>query len=458
MNLLCGSNIIDQNNDTLYQFEEGQRAHTIKFISIPIKIQPDINSNNNNRLIKKQNLEFSKNTVNKDINKDLLLKNKTPLESNKCSNNTSELEIIEYPINEIKNNNELNNIHDILTSQAKDYINDKSQNNILDYLKEKQGLNYLSLLFENDKNSNNSKPDNKTSSSKSDEIICSYIEIDHNNSIVSRPQKEKSVIKKPQKIFAQTHQSSYSDYSLVVKNHDNSKNKMVKDTNNTINIINKSKNKNEDKKIKVLKNIKKNRTDLKFKKSINFSIAGTNLKKIKKTEGIKSFMDMGQNENTKYSDILKSKKKILFDKKVKIDTLRSIDSLNNININPIHVKYKNIINSLNANAKPKKSSGKSQIINSERTNSNIRINLSSIIANSKDKVRNHNQIYKGNKSNKKKSVSKPKKGIINSKNKKIKNNNPLFNSITIKRRKNLNISKNENILSTKKKFIIFYEN
>ena len=453
MDLLCGSNIIDQNNDTLYQFEEGQRAHTIKFISIPKKFQPNINAINNNRLIKKQNFELSKNIVNKDVNKDVLLKNKTPLESNKCSNNTSELEIIEYPINEFKKN-DLSNLNDLIVSQAKDYINDKSQNNILDYLKEKQGLNYLSLLLENDKNSNNSKTDNNNSSSKSDEIICSYIEIDHNNSMMSRAQKEKSVIKKPQKIFAQTHQSSYSDYSLVVKNYDNSKNKIVKDTNNTVNTINKSKNKNEEKTKKVLKNIKKNKTDMKFKKSVNFSTANTHLKKVKKSEGIKSFMDMGQNENTKYSDILKSKKKILFDKK--FDTLRSIDSLNNININPIHVNYKNIISALNANAKPKKSSGKSQIINSERTNSNLRINLNSIIANSKEKVRNHNHIYKGNKSNKsnkKKSVSKPKKHKINSKSKKIKNNNPLFNSITIKRSKNLNISKKVNFLSLKKNLL-----
>jgi hypothetical protein len=460
MNLLCGSNI-DQNNDTLYQFEEGQRAHTIKFISIPIKIQPDINQKNNNRIIKNQNFEFSNNTINQDINKEIILKNKTPLESNKCSNNTSELEIIEYPSSEFKKN-DLNNINDIITSQAKDYINDKSQNNILDYLKEKQGLNYLSLLFENDKNSNKSKSDNNEknkdnniSSSKSDEIICSYIEIDHNNSIVSRIQKEKSVIKKPKNIFTQAHQSSLSDYSLVLKNYNNSKNKIVKDNNsNTINVVNKSKNKNEDKKIRVLKNMKKNKTDMKFKKSVNFSTANTHLKKNRKSEGIKSLMDIGQNENTKNSDVLKSKKKFFLDKKTKIDTLRSIESLNDININPIHIKYKNIINALNA--KPKKSTGKSQIINSERTNTNIQINLNSIIASSKDKDKNkvHNYIYKKNKSNKKHSVSKKKKININSKTKKIKNNNPLFNSITIKRSKNLNISKKANILSLKKNLLL----
>ena len=147
----------------------------------------------------------------------------------------------------------------------------------------------------------------------------------------------------------------------------------------------------------------------------------------------------------------------MLDKKTKIDTLRSIESLNDININPIHIKYKNIINALNA--KPKKSTGKSQIINSERTNTNIQINLNSIIASSKDKDKDknkvHNYIYKNNKSNKKNSVSKKKKiNINNSKIKKINNNNPLFNSITIKRSKNLNISKKANFLSLKKNLLL----
>ena len=464
MNLLCGSNFLDQNSDTLYQFEEGQRAHTIKFMSIPIKKQPNLNSINNNKLIKKPRFDFPKNQVNQNINKELILKNKNPLESNKCSNNTSELEIIEYPINEYKKN-DFKNINDIITLKAKDYINDKSQNDILDYLKEKQGLSYLSFLFENDKNSNNSNSEKKnagkkvdnSSSSKSDEIICSYVEIDHNNSIMSRMQKEKSVIKKPSKIFQQIHQSSYSDYSLVVKNYDNCKNKMEKDTSNTINQTinnnntNKSKNKNEDKKIKVIKNIKKNRTDMKFKKSINYSNtnANNNLKKNKKLEKerIKSFMDMGQNDNSKISDIFKSnKKKSIFDKKNRIDTLRSIESLNNIN--PILSKYKNISNTINS--KPKKSTGKSQIINSERTNSNFQLNrnLNSIIVNSKDKDYNH--LYKSNKGN---SINnKTKKLNINSKSKNAKNKNPLFNSINIKRSKNLNIKK-ANLLSFKKSLL-----
>ena len=465
MNLLCGSNFLDQNSDTLYQFEEGQRAHTIKFMSIPIKKQPNLNSINNNRLIKKPRFDFPKNKVNQNISKELILKKKTTLESNKCSNNTSELEIIEYPINEYKKN-DFKNINDIITSKAKDYINDKSQNDILDYLKEKQGLSYLTFLFENDKNSNKSNSDkniggkkvDNSSSSKSDEIICSYVEIDHNNSIMSRMQKEKSVIKKPSKIFQQIHQSSYSDYSLVVKNYDSCKNKMEKNTSNTINLTinnnntNKSKNKNEDKKIKVIKNIKKNKTDMKFKKSVNYSNtnANTHLKKNKKLEKerIKSFMELGQNDNLKISDIFKSnKKKSIFDKKNRIDTLRSIESLNNIN--PIHSNYKNILNTINA--KPKKSAGKSQIINSERTISNFQLNrnLNSIIVNSKDKDYNH--LYKGNKGN---SINnKAKKLNINSKSKIAKNKNPLFNSINIQRSKNLNIKK-ANFLSLKKSLLL----
>ena len=465
MNLLCGSNFIDQNSDTLYQFEEGQRAHTIKFMSIPIKKQPNLNSINNNRLIKKPRFDFPKNKVNQNISKELILKKKTTLESNKCSNNTSELEIIEYPINEYKKN-DFKNINDIITSKAKDYINDKSQNDILDYLKEKQGLSYLTFLFENDKNSNKSNSDkniggkkvDNSSSSKSDEIICSYVEIDHNNSIMSRMQKEKSVIKKPSKIFQQIHQSSYSDYSLVVKNYDSCKNKMEKNTSNTINLTinnnntNKSKNKNEDKKIKVIKNIKKNKTDMKFKKSVNYSNtnANTHLKKNKKLEKerIKSFMELGQNDNLKISDIFKSnKKKSIFDKKNRIDTLRSIESLNNIN--PIHSNYKNILNTINA--KPKKSAGKSQIINSERTISNFQLNrnLNSIIVNSKDKDYNH--LYKSNKGN---SINNKAKNLnINSKSKIAKNKNPLFNSINIQRSKNLNIKK-ANFLSLKKSLLL----
>ena len=336
----------------------------------------NLNLINNTKIINKK-LDFPKNSLNKRINKDIIMKNKAQIESNKCSNNTSELEIIEYPINEFKKN-DFKNINDIISSKAKDYINDKSQTDILDYFKEKQGINYLSLLLENNDNySNNSKSNNKNDnddSSKSDEVICSYVEIDHNNSIISRTQKEKSAIKQSSKIFSQIHQASYSDYSLVIKDNDSSnKNKIF----NTIN-IDKSKNKNDEKKIKVTKNLKMNKTDKKFKKIVNHNHSNKNdhpshkkNKKIVKEVGIKNFMDMGTYENSKITDLIKSnKKKIIVEKSKKLDTFRSIEHLSNLN--PINNNYKNAINIINPiNTKGKKSTGKSQIINSERAKTNF---------------------------------------------------------------------------------------
>jgi hypothetical protein len=317
---MCGPNQLDQNSENLYQLEEGQRAHTIKLMSNPINLPTNLSINN--KASKPKN-EFSKNSLTKNLNKEISLKNnKNPLESNKCSNNTSELEIIEYPMNEFKKN-DIKSLNDIIISKAKDYINDKSQNDILDYLKEKQGLNYLSLLLENDKSSNDSKSNNNENnnndSSKSDEIICSYVEIDHNNSIISRMQKEKSVIKP--KIFSQIHQASYSDYSLGVKNLDNTNKNKIPKTINVSKSKSKNKDKDEEKKIKVTKNIKKIRTDMKFKKIFKHNNQNNNNnehlnlkknKKIEKEERIKSFMLVRENENLKISEIIKSNKKKLF--------------------------------------------------------------------------------------------------------------------------------------------------
>ena len=64
MDLLCDNNLLDQNSETLYQFEEGQRAHTIKFMPNPIKLQNNLNSKNNSR-------DFQKNTINTNINKEI---------------------------------------------------------------------------------------------------------------------------------------------------------------------------------------------------------------------------------------------------------------------------------------------------------------------------------------------------------------------------------------------------
>ena len=435
MNLLCGQNSTEPNNDTFFQFEEGKRANTIKFI-------PDIMKLNlkaiNNIKISKQNLK------NQKFNNEILIKNKNPKESNKCSNNASELEIIEYPINELKQN-DLKNINDMITTKAKDYINDKSQNDILDYL----GLNYLNLLLENDKYSYNSKNinnENDENSSKSDEIICSYVEIDHNNSIISRRKKEKSAIKQSPKIFSQIHQATYSDYSLSIKKDDLINNKALK----TIN-VDKSKNKNDEKRIKVNKNFKKVKTDMKFKKKINqvnpsINKAHGHLKnnqKKTKEEGIKSFLDiMPKNENNKISDINNHyKKKIIFEKKLKLETFKSIEYLNNIN--PLHINYKNALNT----NKLKKSSGKSQIINSERSKTNFQLNKN---VNTKSRDKNYTHIYKYVKGSLIKSKSKS-KNKINSKGKTIQNENPLFNSITIN--KNLNIKKGGNYSSLKKNLL-----
>ena len=455
MNLLCGSNISEQNSESLYQFEEGQRAHTIKFYSNPINF--NINSTNNIQNIKQKN-DFQKKQVNQKINKEQLIKNLKPKESNKCSNNTSELEIIEYPINQIKNN-DFENINEIILSKATDYINDKSQNDLLDYLKEKQGLNYLSLLLENDKYSYHSKNKNKEeqndgeNSSKSDEIICSYVEIDHNNSIISRMQKEKSAIKQSAKIFSQIHHARYTDYSLSINSYDiKNKNNKIKKTIND----DKSKNKNEEKRIKIPKNMKKNRTDMKYKKisnHINFSNHSNNkiksyIKKNKKKEkenGIKSFIDIRSNEYTKISDLLKSnKKKNNFEKKNNFDTYRSIEFLHDIN--PIKNIHKKVLNRLNS--KGKHSPRKSHVINTintERTKTNFPINKNINCINSKDK--NYKNIYKNIKD---KSIHTKSKKKINSKCKIIKNDNPLFNSINIKRNQNLSINKG-NIFSPLKK-------
>ena len=439
---MCGPNQLDQNSENLYQLEEGQRAHTIKFMSNPINLPTNLPMNN--KASKPKN-EFSKNTLAQNLNKEISLKNnKNPLESNKCSNNTSELEIIEYPTNEFKKN-DIKSLNDIIISKAKDYINDKSQNDILDYLKEKQGLNYLSLLLENDNNSNNSRIDKNDNSSKSDEIICSYVEVDHNNSIISRMQKEKSVIKQSSKIYSQIHQSSYSDYSLAIQNSESfNNNKGPK----TI-YINKSKNKNEEKKIKVNKNMKKIKTDMKFKKIVNHINHSNNnahfkKKKIGKEDGIRSFMEAGQNENIKIKSIIESnKKKLIFNKKNKLDTFRSIEYLNEFNT--INQNYKHILNTINV--KNKKSSGKSQIINSERTKTNFQINKNINTIKSKDK----NYSYKS-KNIKGNSINSKSKIDINRRSKINKNENPLFNSINFKKNKITN-NKKGNFLSLKKSLL-----
>ena len=460
MNLLCGTNTLDQNSDTLYQYDEGQRAHTIKFMSNQIKNQTDLNKVNPNNNINNLKLEIAKNSVNANINnKEKLNKNKSPKDSNKCSNNASELEIIEYPIKEC-DKSDFKNLNDILISQAKDYIYDKSQNDIIDYLKGKEGLNYLSLFLGNDNdkeiNDDDNDNDNNNDSSKSDEIICSYIEIDrNNNSVLNRKQKEKSVIQKSS--FSKAHKSSYSDCSLVLKNYDtNTANKLPKFV-NTIESI--SKNIKEEKQInKVKGNIKTNsKTDMKFKKILNHTLTPnyntftSKSKKVNKEEKEKE-NDKDKNKesdkttlateekNQQKSPYIRSiKKKNITDKKNKLETVRNIESVNNIiNLNPIS-KGKKYIN--------KKSIGKSKFLQFERykpNNCTIEKNINSIDKN----YSQFTQIYKSIKG----ISSNNKKRQINHKNKMTMtmNNNMLFNSINVKGNKKTNKG---NFLSLKKSLL-----
>jgi len=434
MNLLCGNNFLDQNNDRLHQFEEGKRAHTIKFMVNPIKMKTEENQQKgNNKAKNRQKNLISKNTVNANLNKGILLKNTTLNESNKFSNNTSELEIIEYPMNDIKKN-DINNFNDIIASKAKDYINDKSQNNIIDYFKDKQGFNYLNLFLENDNISNNNSnygindKDNNTSS-KSDEIICSYIEIDNKNgNILNGVTKEKSVIKK-QDPFIKIHQSKLSNYSLIL-NNDNKKNnhKNGKVNSKPNNMKRKSKDKSKEKKVNAIKITKKNKIEMKF----HYNNKTMDLKKIKNLNediGKNSFIE--SNNHLKFHLNKFKKNKMIKDNRTPMETFRSIESSNNIN--PINRNYKKI---------ETKNIDKSQINQPERSTFNeyqIYKKIKGINSREKDNNQNysHNtQIYKSIKH----SSSNNKNKKIYSRGKIMKNNcaNPMFFAINIRKNRKVN--------------------
>ena len=445
MNLLCGANFLEQNNDTLNQFEEGKRAHTIKFMVNPIKVKTESTPlNGNNKTKNRQKHLLSKNTVNANLNKGILLKNSTLNESNKFSNNTSELEIIEYPMNDIKKN-DINNFNDIIASKAKDYINDKSQNNILDYFKNKQGFNYLNLFMENDNISNNNSnygindKDNNTSS-KSDEIICSYIEIDNRKkNIFDGIEKEKSDLKKPNP-FVQIHQSKLSNYSLILNNDikkNNHKNGKVKSKPSN-NMKSKSKDKNKEKKLNAIKITKKNKIDMKFRNLVDYNNKTIVLKKNKNVNediGKNSFFESNNHYNLSKIHINKFKKnKMIKDSKTPMETFRSIESSNNIN--PINRNYKIIKNKIET-----KSIDKPQINQPERsTFYDYQIYKKIKGINSRDKNnQNYSQITQIYKSIKHiSSNNKSKK--INSKGKINKNNcpNPMFFAINIRKNRKVN--------------------
>jgi len=192
MKLFCGSDLSEQTSDTLYQFVEGKKAHTIKFIPYQSEKNKNINSLNNNKVKYPPDKKIIK------INNELILskeKNKNLKDNNKISNEISELEIIDYPIDEIKKNDYKINTDMIRAKTNINNFNDKCQNNIVNYLKCKPGNKQINFLLDDDDysslNSNSEDKYNiKDDSSKSDEIICSYVEIDNSKALVKRAQKE----------------------------------------------------------------------------------------------------------------------------------------------------------------------------------------------------------------------------------------------------------------------------
>ena len=222
MDLFCNSNSDVVFSDTLFQLEEEIKNHTIKYVF-------NNNSDKKNRYVKSAIKEKIKNKIT-NIN-NIFNERKTYCDDehhaikdleNKCSNNTSNLEIIEYPIHEI-NNNKNNNIDNILITKDKEYLNNQNQSNLFKYLKENQSSNYLDLLYEDNTlfrglNKINKETNEENNSSKSDEIICSYIEVDNSNSHIDMNKKGKNIIKSPSKIFSQIFKNNSENIAVINKN------------------------------------------------------------------------------------------------------------------------------------------------------------------------------------------------------------------------------------------------
>ena len=193
--------------------------------------------------------------------------------------------------------------------------------------------------------------------------------------------KEKSVIKKSS--FSKTHQSSYSDCSLMLKNYEtNTANNLAKIAQT---IESKFKNNQEGKKKNGVKENKNKNTDMKFKKQLNdtltpnYNTLTSKNKKVKKEEKEKEYYKETETEREKNKDADKTtlateeknyqrspqinksnKKKNIPINKNKLESFRTIESLNNIiNINPISKGKKYI-------KKDKKSLGKSKMLQFER--------------------------------------------------------------------------------------------
>ena len=445
MKLFCGSDLSEQTSDTLYQFEEGKRAHTIKFIPYQSEKQTNINSLNNNKIYKSPLEHKSKN-----INNELILskeKNKLLKEPNKCSNEISELEIIDYPIDEIKKNDYKDN-NSIFRAKTNNNFNDKCQNNIINYLKCKPGYNHFNFALDDDYSSLNSNSEDKynikdDSSKSSDEIICSYVEIDNSKALVKRAQKENNVIKNTSKIFSQIHKATHSNHSLSLKFNNNScnnkktkknikTNSKLKETSIERKINNLKKIKNYNDNDKVINKLVINKKIIQHKKSFNSNehlknfhkILDTNKSPNNKSQNFTSFkafnsfrtIDYKRNTSPSNRTLIKEKSNIKARKTHKLNTERLK--------NYIHV---NRTITLNSNNK----------INSNDKNKNkIKINTNTQIFKTIKGISNMSNLNKINKTKK-----------INNINKLMQKSNTLFNSLDNNKSKNL---KKSNFLFSKK--------
>ena len=433
MKLFCGSDISEPTTDTLYQFEEGKRAHTIKFSPYPMEKNANINTFNNNRIIKFPNT--NKSIKNQNINDKLLLNNnkKTTKESNKFSNEISELEIIEYPIEEIQKNYYI--INNIIKQRGKDNNNSGGcQNNIINYLKNKPGFNRLNLLMDEEDSSLDSNSEDKYNikedSSKSDEIICSYVEIDNNNSIANRAKKENSVIKTTSKIFSQIHKGNRNNHSFGLNFNNNSCNNKKTKSDIKVNSITKTKSINN--KINNLKKIKKIKNDIVINKLV------INKKIIQHKNGL-NHNEKKEKSKTKFAVNKSSNSKgFIFDNLKAFNSFRTID-------------YKRNTSPTNKTLITEKSNiipRKTHKLNTERVKNYIHVNKTITRKNklnSKEKDDNTRKFQTikvtSNKTNKNKT-----KKII-SKNNLYQNSKTLFNSIEVKKNTNL---KKCNFLTYKK--------
>ena len=407
MKLFCGSDLSGQTTDTFYQFEEGKRAHTIKFSPYQIEKHSNINSLNNNRTI---NIPKNNKQINiKNDNKELLSINDnkdTNLESYQLNNNdTSELEIIEYPINEIKkNDNIINNIIALKQRKKNNNINDIFQNKIMNYFKNKPGFYHLNILLDEDNNyidSNSEEKYNvKDDSSKSDEIICSYIEIDNNNSLQNKVNDQNKIIKNHSKIFPKVHMPTHTNYSFGLKfdkfdsnscnrkktkNHSKIKTLNYESKINNLKKVNKTKNNiilNKlivNKKITRRKENKNIKAEKKTNSKSNFSLNNSQHKKGKFVNNFKAFnsfrtIDLIRNSSSKEKSIIKEKLNMKARKSHKLNTQivkhyfqiyktitanKRIYSKEKYDVTPIFTKKKGISN----NDKLKKIKSKNNFIN-----------------------------------------------------------------------------------------------